>query len=60
MAHSVPGDISDENFCRQLIEKSLEAPGGIDILVNVAGAQKAQEYIAVRRSRAMLPAKPMA
>jgi NAD(P)-dependent dehydrogenase (short-subunit alcohol dehydrogenase family) len=44
-AHSVPGDVSDETFCRQLIEKSVKALGGIDILVNVAGAQKAQEHI---------------
>ena len=44
-AHPVPGDVSDENFCRQLIEQSVKALGGIDILVNVAGAQKAQEHI---------------
>ena len=44
-AHCVPGDVSDENFCLQLIERSVNALGGIDILVNVAGAQKAQEHI---------------
>jgi NAD(P)-dependent dehydrogenase (short-subunit alcohol dehydrogenase family) len=44
-AHPMPGDVSNENFCRQLIEKSVKALGGLDILVNVAGAQKAQEHI---------------
>jgi NAD(P)-dependent dehydrogenase (short-subunit alcohol dehydrogenase family) len=44
-AHPVPGDVSDEKFCRLLIEQSVKALGGIDILINVAGAQKAQEHI---------------
>lgn len=45
-AVTLPGDISDENFCRTLIEKAREALGGIDILVNVAGKQHTVEAIA--------------
>lgn len=35
----IPGDISDEAFCKQLIEHSVEAMNGLDILVNNAGRQ---------------------
>lgn len=45
-AVALPGDISDENFCTELIEKSAKALGGIDILVNVAGKQQAVKEIA--------------
>ena len=33
------GDISDENFCKTLIEKAVTLLGGIDILVNNAAKQ---------------------
>jgi NAD(P)-dependent dehydrogenase (short-subunit alcohol dehydrogenase family) len=42
----LPGDISSEAFCIDLIEKSRAALGGIDILVNVAGKQHAVKAIA--------------
>jgi hypothetical protein len=45
-AYPVPGDVSEEDFCRQLIEEGAKGMGGLDILVNVAGAQKAQPHIA--------------
>ncbi len=45
-AVSLPGDLTDEAFCNQLIETSREALGGLDILVNVAGKQTAVESIA--------------
>lgn len=36
----IPGDISDESFCKELVSKSVAALGGsIDILVNNAGKQ---------------------
>jgi NAD(P)-dependent dehydrogenase (short-subunit alcohol dehydrogenase family) len=35
----IPGDISDEAFCRQLVKKAVEQLGPIDILVNNAGKQ---------------------
>ena len=45
-AVTLPGDISQEAFCTELIEKGRAALGGIDILVNVAGKQTAQKDIA--------------
>jgi len=44
-AVALPGDIQDETFCRELVEKSRSALGGLDILVNVAGHQQACEKI---------------
>jgi len=35
----VPGDISEEEHCKQLIEKAVQELGGIDILVNNAAYQ---------------------
>lgn len=34
-----PGDISNESFCKKLIETTVKKLGGIDILVNNAGRQ---------------------
>jgi NAD(P)-dependent dehydrogenase (short-subunit alcohol dehydrogenase family) len=45
-AVALPGDISDEAFCNELIAEAHEALGGLDILVNVAGKQMAQKNIA--------------
>ena len=45
-AVALPGDISDERFCRDLVRRAHEQLGGLDILVNVAGKQVAQEDIA--------------
>ncbi|HUS26138.1 MAG TPA: SDR family oxidoreductase [Nevskiaceae bacterium] len=42
----MPGDISDEKFCEQLIKNSEHALGGLDILANIAGRQIAQKHIA--------------
>lgn len=44
-AYALPGDLTDENFCKALIKNSVEALGGLDILVNVAGKQVAQQSI---------------
>jgi NAD(P)-dependent dehydrogenase (short-subunit alcohol dehydrogenase family) len=40
-----PGDLKDENFCKQLIETTVQELGGIDILANIAGRQIAVESI---------------
>lgn len=45
-AAPIPGDLKDEAFCKQLVIQAKESLGGIDILVNVAGKQTAQESIA--------------
>lgn len=38
-AVAVPGDITDEDFCRGLVDKAVNELGSIDILVNNAGKQ---------------------
>jgi NAD(P)-dependent dehydrogenase (short-subunit alcohol dehydrogenase family) len=45
-AVAIPGDISDEAFCTELVQKAVEALGGLDILANIAGKQIAQPLIA--------------
>ncbi len=38
-AIGLPGDISDETFCHSLVTEAAAALGGLDLLVNNAGAQ---------------------
>ena len=42
---SIPGDLRDENFCKQLVEKAVQGLGGLDIVVNNAGRQQTRESI---------------
>ncbi|MGB3586905.1 MAG: SDR family oxidoreductase [Tunicatimonas sp.] len=44
-AVSIPGDISQEDFCKKLVEEAVSELGGLDILVNNAGRQTAQSSI---------------
>ena len=44
-AVAIPGDIKDEKFCRQMVERAVKELGGLDILVNNAGRQIARESI---------------
>jgi len=44
-AVSIPGDISQEDFCKKLVEEAVSELGGLDILVNNAGRQTAQQSI---------------
>ncbi|HLS96148.1 MAG TPA: SDR family oxidoreductase [Sphingobacterium sp.] len=37
---AIPGDITDSNFCNQLVKDTVSQLGGLDILVNNAGYQK--------------------
>ncbi|RDS80784.1 SDR family NAD(P)-dependent oxidoreductase [Dyella monticola] len=43
--HTVPGDIKDEAFCKQLVDSAVKNMDGLDIVVNVAGKQAYQETI---------------
>lgn len=36
---ALPGDLTNESFCKQLIEDTVNSLGGLDILVNNAGKQ---------------------
>jgi hypothetical protein len=40
-AIAIPGDISEEKFCQELIEKTNSELNGLDILANIAGRQLA-------------------
>jgi len=42
---AIPGDISQEAFCNELVANSARELGGLDIVVNVAGKQVAQKNI---------------
>jgi NAD(P)-dependent dehydrogenase (short-subunit alcohol dehydrogenase family) len=44
-AVALPGDIRDEAFCRELVERAADGLGGLDILVNNAGHQKTQRSV---------------
>jgi NAD(P)-dependent dehydrogenase (short-subunit alcohol dehydrogenase family) len=44
-AVTLPGDIKDERFCQSLVESTVRELGGLDILVNNAARQIAQESI---------------
>lgn len=44
-AVAFPGDVKDEQYCVQLIEKAVEELGGLDILAIVAGKQQFRESI---------------
>ena len=49
-AIALPGDLKNEAFCKSLVDNAIEALGGLDILVNVAGTQIAQQHISERSS----------
>src|ERR1041384_4264909 len=42
---ALPGDIKDEAWCRELVEKTVSGLGGLDILVINAGRQQYREKI---------------
>ncbi|HYH36069.1 MAG TPA: SDR family NAD(P)-dependent oxidoreductase, partial [Candidatus Saccharimonadales bacterium] len=44
-AVALPGDISDEAFCKELVDTAAEELGGLDIIANIAGKQVAVENI---------------
>lgn len=41
----IKGDIGEEKFCQEVVDKTVEEFGGVDILVNNAGEQHPQESI---------------
>ncbi|WP_129662358.1 SDR family oxidoreductase [Rothia uropygialis] len=41
--HLLPGDLSDHEFCRTVVDEAHEKLGGLDILVNNAGKQVVTE-----------------
>jgi NAD(P)-dependent dehydrogenase (short-subunit alcohol dehydrogenase family) len=45
IAVAIPGDLRDELFCRDLVERAVGGLGGLDILVSNAGRQQAHASI---------------
>ena len=45
-AVAIPGDLRQETFCQQLVQKAIAGLGGLDILVSNAGRQHSVESIA--------------
>lgn len=45
-AIALPGDLADEQFCRELVAKAYAQLGGLDILAAIAGKQHAVDKIA--------------
>lgn len=43
---ALPGDVKDETWCRQLVSKTVEQLGGLDILVINAARQQFRETVA--------------
>jgi NAD(P)-dependent dehydrogenase (short-subunit alcohol dehydrogenase family) len=41
----IPGDLRDEKFCQQLVQRAVDGLGGLDIVVNNAGRQQSRESI---------------
>lgn len=41
----IPGDLSDEKFCKKMVDKAVKELGGLDIMALVAGKQQAVDDI---------------
>jgi NAD(P)-dependent dehydrogenase (short-subunit alcohol dehydrogenase family) len=44
-AIAIPGDLRDESFCKQLVQKAVKDLGGLDIIVNNAARQQSKNSI---------------
>lgn len=45
VAVGIPGDLRDEEFCKDLVRQAVGELGGLDVLVNNAGRQQSRESI---------------
>src|SRR5258708_13135017 len=45
IALAIPGDIRDEKFCQELVDRAVKGLGGLDIVVNNAGRQQTRASI---------------
>src|SRR4051812_1121367 len=44
-AVAIPGDVTDADYCRDLVTRAVDALGGLDIVVNNAGFQQYAERL---------------
>src|SRR5205085_208094 len=44
-AVAIPGDLRDERFCRELVDRAVSELGGLDILVSNAARQQTRASI---------------
>ncbi len=44
-AIAIPGDLREEKFCVELVQKAIEGLGGLDILVSNAGRQQQRDSV---------------
>ncbi len=44
-ALAIPGDLRDERFCQELVQRAVEGLGGLDIIISNAGRQQARQSI---------------
>lgn len=42
---AIPGDLREEKFCQELVRRTLQGLGGLDIIVSNAGRQQSRESI---------------
>jgi NAD(P)-dependent dehydrogenase (short-subunit alcohol dehydrogenase family) len=45
IALAIPGDLRDEQFCKQLVQKTVDGLGGVDIVVSNAARQQARASV---------------
>ena len=43
-SHAVPADLSNEEGCQEAIESAMQALGGVDVLINLAGLMSFSTY----------------
>jgi short-subunit dehydrogenase len=43
-SHAVPGDLSNEEGCKNAIQAAMQALGGVDVLINLAGLMSFSTY----------------
>jgi NAD(P)-dependent dehydrogenase (short-subunit alcohol dehydrogenase family) len=42
---AIPGDIRDEKFCKEMVQRAVEGLGGLDIVVSNAARQQARDSV---------------
>lgn len=50
----IPGDIMNEKFCKELVEKAVKELGGLDTLVHVAGYQQYNKDLSTMSSEQLI------